>query len=215
LAGSRLAAPRAAFEGVRMNDLPNDLPNNLPTDPPGDAPTTAPADPAADPAAEPGLHARQQRQITTRAELKAGLQLLLGRAQKEVRAAASDLSVFEFSGIEVVSSLRRLLKSSRLARVHLMVDDMRWLDTRAPRLRALQRDYPHALLIRRADFHDRVGEDMYVLGDRRDGLRLQSTLGTLGETWSNDGPALQALLSAFERRWERATHDQATKPLGL
>jgi hypothetical protein len=201
-----------------MTDLPADLPTEPTSDLPLAAPAdsaTGPADAASAPAAEPGQESPLKRLITTRAEMKACLQLLLDRAQKEIRAAASDLSVFELSGIDAVSSLRRLLKSSRLARVHLLVDDMRWLDTRAPRLRALQRDYPHALLMRRADFHDRVGEDMFVLGDRRDGLRLQSTLGTLGEMWSHHGPNLQALLSGFDRRWERATHDQAAKPLGL
>lgn len=179
-----------------------------PTDTPADPPTIAPAE-------ETVPAAPQQRQITTGAELKECLLLLLDRAQQQVCAAASDLSVFELAGIDAVSALRRLLKSSRLACVHLLVDDMRWLDTRAPRLRALQSDYPHALLIRCADFHDGVGEDRFVLGDRRDGLRLQPTLGTLGEMWSNNGPFLQTLRSGFERRWERATHDQAAKPLGL
>jgi len=197
-----------------MTDLPTDLPMDFPAGSAADPVADVPANEAPT-SAEAGPDALVKRQITSRAELKAGVQLLLERAQKQVRAAASDLSVFELGSIDSVSAMRRLLKSSRLARVHLMVDDMRWLDTLAPRLRALQRDYPHALLIRRADFHDRVGEDMFMVGDGRDGLRLQSTLGTLGEMWSNDGPALQALVSAFERRWERATHDQAAKPLGL
>jgi hypothetical protein len=185
-----------------MTSFPTQPPTGLPVDA-----TTAPD--------QPDLEPPQYRHITSRAELRESLQLLLDRATSQVRIAAIDLSVFDLGSADAVSSLRRLLTSSRFARVHLLADDMHWLDTGAPRLRALQRDYPHALLIRCADFHDRIGDDSFAIGDHRDALRLQATRGTLGELWSNNGPFLRELLSGFERRWDRATHDQAAKPLGL
>jgi hypothetical protein len=164
---------------------------------------------------EPGIDPPQRRMITSRAELAEALLHLIGRARRELRFAAADLSVFELSGVQATASLRKLLVTQRTGWIHLLVDDMRWLDSRAPRLRALQRDFPHALLIRQTDPQDAVGEDVVAIGDAADALRLQPTLGTLGELWCNNGPFVQPLLSEFDRRWERASHNQAAQPLGL
>ncbi len=164
---------------------------------------------------EPAIDPPQRRVISSRAELAEALLHLIGRARRQLRFAAADLSVFELSGVQATASMRRLLVAQRTGRVLLLVDDMSWLDSRAPRLRALQRDFPHALLIRKADSQDAVGHDVVAIGDATDALRLQPTLGTLGELWCNNGPFAQPLLSEFDRRWERASHNQAAQPLGL
>jgi hypothetical protein len=164
---------------------------------------------------EPAIDPPQRRMISSRAELADALLHLIGRARRALRFAAADLSVFELSGVQATASLRKLLVTQRTGWIHLLVDDMRWLDSRAPRLRALQRDFPHALLIRQTDPQDAVGEDVVAIGDAADALRLQPTLGTLGELWCNNGPFVQPLLSEFDRRWERASHNQAAQPLGL
>jgi hypothetical protein len=153
--------------------------------------------------------------IGSRAELEAALLLLIGRARRQLRIATADLSVLSLGNLQPVTAMRAMLLAHPGNRVHLLVDDMTWLDTRAPRLRGLQRDFSHALLIRCADAQDPVGHDVVAIGDDLDALRLQPTVGVLGELWCHHGPFAQPLLAEFDRRWEHASHNQPAQPLGL
>jgi hypothetical protein len=153
--------------------------------------------------------------IGSRAELEAALLLLVARARRVLRLAAADLSVLAPGDHRPVAAMRELLLATPSNRIHLLVDDMAWLDTRAPRLRRLQRDFSHALLIRCADAQDPVGHDVVAIGDDLDALRLQPTIGILGELWCHHGPFAQPLLAEFGRRWEHASHNQPSQPLGL
>ena len=157
----------------------------------------------------------QRLMIGSRAELEAALLLLLGRARRQLRLAAADLSVLALGDLQPVAAMRGVLLADRGNRIHLLVDDMSWLDTRAPRLRSLQRDFSHALLIRCADAQDPVGHDVVAIGDDVDALRLQPTIGILGEMWCRHGPFAQPLITTFDRRWEHASHNQPSQPLGL
>jgi hypothetical protein len=157
----------------------------------------------------------QRLLIGSRAELVAALLLLIGRARRQLRFAASDLSVLALADVQPVAALREVLLSHAHSGIHLLVDDMTWLDTRAPRLRSLQRDFAHALLIRCADPQDPVGHDVVAIGDDRDALRLQPTVGILGELWCHHAPFARPLLAEFDRRWEHASHNQPSQPLGL
>jgi hypothetical protein len=157
----------------------------------------------------------QRLLIGSRAELEAALLLIVARARRELRLAAADLSVLGPGGSRPVAAMRELLLAHASNRIHLLVDDMTWLDTRAPRLRDLQRDFSHALLVRCADPQDPVGHDVVAIGDDRDALRLQPTVGILGELWCHHGPFAQPLLTEFRRRWEHASHNQPSQPLGL
>jgi hypothetical protein len=153
--------------------------------------------------------------IGSRAELEAALLLLIGRARRQLRIAAADLSALSLGNLQPVTAMRTALLAHPGNRIHLLVDDMTWLDTRAPRLRGLQRDFPHALLIRCADSQDPVGHDVVAIGDDRDALRLQPTVGVVGELWCHHSPFAQPLLAEFDRRWEHASHNQPAQPLGL
>jgi len=157
----------------------------------------------------------QRVPIGSRAELQAALLLLIGRTRRQLRMAAADLSVLALGDVQPVAAMRGLLLGHPGSRIRLLVDDMSWLDTRAPRLRSLQRDFSHALLIRCADFQDPVGQDVVAIGDDLDALRLQPTVGILGELWCHHGPFAQPLISEFDHRWQRALHDQPAQPLGL
>ncbi len=157
----------------------------------------------------------QRLLIGSRAELEAALLLLIGRARRQLRIAAADLSVLGLGGLLPVTAMRAVLSAHAGNRIRLLVDDMAWLDAQAPRLRSLQRDYSHALLIRCADAQDPVGHDVVAIGDDIDALRLQPTVGVLGELWCHHGPFAQPPLTEFDRRWEHASHNQPAQPLGL
>jgi len=164
---------------------------------------------------EPPSDPPQRLLISSRADLEAALLLLIGRTRRQLRMAAADLSVLALGDLRPVTAMRDVLVVHPSNRIHLLVDDMVWLDTRAPRLRSLQRDFSHALLIRCADAQDPVGHDVVAIGDDLDALLLQPTAAVLGEMWCHHGSFAQPLITEFDRRWEHATHNQPSQPLGL
>lgn len=157
----------------------------------------------------------QRLLFTSRTELDAALLQLIVRARRTLRLAAADLSVLAVDGIKPVAALRQFLLAHADNRVRLLVDDTTWLDSRAPRLRQLQRDFSHAVLFRRTDAQDQVGDDVVALGDELDALLLQPVIGVVGELRCHSTPFVQPVLATFDRRWEHASHNLPAAPLGL
>lgn len=163
----------------------------------------------------PASEQPQRTLIDGRAALAQAVDAVLGRARRLVRAMDCDLAVFELSSTANVERLRALLLGNRGARVRLLVDDVRWLDAQAARLRRLQRDFPHALELRVASEADPVGDASFVLGDTHDALVLRSATYLQGELWLANDPHAQPRIAEFDRRWEQAGHNLPVSPLGL
>jgi hypothetical protein len=157
----------------------------------------------------------QRALITSGPELREGLAVVLGLARRTVRAMHRDLALFDLSTIATVAVLERLLLRQRGAHVRLLVDDPGWLDTRAARLRQLQRQFPHALELRVASPEDPVGDEARVLVDDHAVLDLVPSPVARGDLWLHHQPRAQPLTAAFDRRWEAGGHNLAVYPLGL
>jgi hypothetical protein len=157
----------------------------------------------------------QRTLIDGRADLAQALETILSRATHFVRVMDHDLAPLDVSAAGHVHKLESLLLAHRAARVRLLVDDVRWLDTQASRLRQLQRDFSHALELRVANEADPVGDTSCVLGDSRDALLLKNTVYAQGELWLDHEPHAQPWVSEFDRRWEHAGHNLPVAPLGL
>lgn len=153
--------------------------------------------------------------IGSREELHEAVRVALGSSHRMVRALHRDLSVFDLSSIAATESMRKLLLGDRSARIRMLVDDAAWLETRAARLRLLQRRFPHALELRVASDADPVGEDGCVLVDDHASLELRATRATSGSLWLHHKPHAQPLIAAFDRRWNAGGHNLPASPLGL
>jgi hypothetical protein len=153
--------------------------------------------------------------IGSRAELDTAVLAVLAAARRTVRCAAADLSGFGLAGRAVIDLLRALLLADRTHSVLLLIDDPAWIETRAARLKLLQRDFAHALQIRVTDRKDAVGGDRVILGDDCHALQLRDAPIAHGEAWLNHRGYAQPLLAAFTRRWDHAAHNVAVTPLGL
>ncbi len=153
--------------------------------------------------------------ITSRAETHEGVLIALGVAERTIRCLHRDLALFDLGSVAAQERLQRLLLSHRSARVRLLVDDATWLESQAPRLRALQRRFPHALEMRVAAADDPVGDDAVLLADDHAVLELKPTIVARGDLWLHNKPHAQPLAAAFERRWNAGGHNLAVVPLGL
>lgn len=119
------------------------------------------------------------------------------------------------SRAEIVEAMHRFLATHRDARVRLLMDDTGWFETKAARLKLLQRQFSHALEARLASSDDPVGEDAALLADDAHALLLKPTATGYGELWLNNAPRAQPHVGAFDRRWEAAAHNLPITPLGL
>lgn len=153
--------------------------------------------------------------ITSRAETRDAVLIALRLARRTVRCLQRDLSIFELDAPAVTERLAELLHSHRSARIQMLVDDGAWLETGAPRLRALQRRYAHALEIRVASEDDPVGDDALLLADDHTALELKPTAAARGDLWVHNKPRVQQLAASFQRRWDAGGHNVAVVPLGL
>jgi len=160
-------------------------------------------------------NAPERALITSRADYEDAVRIVLGSATRLLRAMHADLSLFELSRAASVNQLERLLLGHRNARIRLLVDQPEWLESRAARLRLLQRHYSHALELRVASNDDPVGEDACVIADQHSVLNLQPGVGERGDLWMHHEPRVKAIANAFDRRWEVAAHNLAVVPLGL
>lgn len=153
--------------------------------------------------------------ITSRAETTEAVKIVLGKATRLVRAMQTDLSPFEFSSVAMIERIEALMLSHRNARVRLLVDQPDWLETRAARLRLLQRRYSHALEMRVASGDDPVGDEACVIADSHSIIELRPSAQARGDLWLHHEPRVQPIANGFDRRWESAAHNLAVVPLGL
>jgi hypothetical protein len=181
-------------------------PERRSSDPTSDAPPAA---------ARAELAMPQRRWLTSRAEVAAQLDILLALSAGEVCVADHDLALFALSTRSVVERFERLLVGQRSARILLLVDDVTWLERDAPRLRAMQRQFPHALRMRQAAGDDTVGEERVAIFDERHVIDAQPTRHGIADAWQHHPLRAQAARRVFERRWQAAAHDLPVVPLAL
>lgn len=160
----------------------------------------------------------QRALISQRAEVVDALDLLLSNAHSEVLCMQRDLEVLQFSSARLMNTLEKFLLSNRTTpqcRVQLLVDEPRWLETQAHRLRQLHRHFNHVLEFRAAHSSDAVAEDSIVIVDRRHVMDLKVGLAVKGDVWLNHPLRAQPWAQTFERRWQHAGHNLSVSPLGL
>lgn len=164
---------------------------------------------------DPTTEQPQRVLIDERAQLPVAMDILLATARIEVICMQHNLEPLGLGQMNLVERLEKLLTTHRGARVRLLVDDTHWLDTQAPRLRALHRHMTHALQLRQASESDPVGEDCVVVVDHRHVLNLKIGKLVHGDLWLHHPLNAQPWCTVFERRWEHASHDLPGSPLGL
>ena len=164
---------------------------------------------------DPASDTPQRALIDRRAELEGAIDVLLQRAQVEVLCMQRDLEPFGLSYRAPVQCLENLLATRRDARVRMLVDDGRWLESQAARLRALQRRFSHSLELRLASADDAVGDDAVLIVDQRHVLNVRIGKLVQGDVWLQHPLAARTWTAVFERRWEHAGHNLPVAPLGL
>lgn len=157
----------------------------------------------------------ERQLIGSRAELATSIDRLLALRPRQLRIAAADGSHFQLDAGRVVDAIAALLVADRAAGVRILVDDARWIETRAPRLKQVHRQFPHALQLRAAATDDSVGDDLHVLADDAHCINVRAGKLVSGDLWLNNRSRARPLVAVFDRRWATAAHNLPVAPLGL
>ncbi len=120
--------------------------------------------PPADPAAAP---APRREAIDTLAGQVAAIDELIGLATLSIRVFDVDLSTTGWNTAARVARLTAFLRASRKARLAIIVHDIRYLESRAPRLRHLHRHHSEAVTLCQTGDSARYALDPMVLVDAR------------------------------------------------
>lgn len=161
------------------------------------------------------LPAPSREWLETRSQVADAVHTTVSLARLNVACADADGAAFDLGSRSTVELIERLLLDHANSRVRILVDDPEWLERGAPRLRLLQRRFPHALRLRVADIEDAVGDDRALIADHVHFVLLRPHAQHLGERWTQHALRAAQLLEGFDRRWERAAHDLPVQPLGL
>lgn len=157
----------------------------------------------------------QRALIQSRAHLAEAVNAVLGLARISLCCMHHTLEPLGLASARATQTLEAAFKAHPALQVRLLVDDPHWLDTQAPRLRALHRHMTHALHLRCANPSDPVGQACTIIADQQHILNLEIGRLVKGDLWLAHPLNAQPLEAAFDRRWEQAGYNLPAQPLGL
>jgi hypothetical protein len=155
------------------------------------------------------------QEIDTLAAQITAIDTLIGLARHSIRVFDVDLSQTAWNSAARVDALHAFLRSSRDARLQIIVHDTRYLETSCPRLVALLRQQSAAMTIYRTGSEARDAMDPLVIVDDRHFLH-RFHAGQSRATLALDAPAAaKPLVQRFEEIWATGEPGMGAGVLGL
>ncbi len=174
--------------------------------------TSTPAPP--DDAASSPPSARRETLATVSAQTTA-IDTLIGLAKQSIRVFDVDLSETGWNDTPRAEKLAAFLRSSRTARLEIIVHDTGWIERSCPRLINLLRTYSHAITIYRTGEGARHAMDPLVIVDDRHFLHRLDILQPRAVLAFEDPVATQPLVERFEAIWASGEPGITATVLGL
>jgi hypothetical protein len=165
-----------------------------------------------DPAAPP---APRQESLDSIAAQVAAIDLLVGLAQRSIRVFDIDLSETGWGSALRSEGLGRFLRGSRLARLEIIVHDLRHLERSCARLRSLQRSYADSIAIFRTGDAARGAMDPMVIVDARHYLHRFHVERPRAELGIEQPQAARVLGLRFDEIWATRDAELPGTVLGL
>ncbi|MDQ6620864.1 MAG: hypothetical protein M3Z31_14435 [Pseudomonadota bacterium] len=155
------------------------------------------------------------RVVDTFAEQAACIDVLLGLANARVRVFDFDLKHTGWSSAGRADALARFLLGSREARLQVVVQDVRYLETSCPRLTSLLRRFSAAITIYRAGSEARSAFDpLLIVDDRHFMHRFHYTQPRAAVAIDQPGLA-KPLVQRFDEIWATGEPGLTGDVLGL
>ena len=173
--------------------------------------TSTPTTPEGTPSPLPSRH----ETLTTVAAQIEAIDTIIGMAQQSIRVFDVDLSGTGWNDAARAAKLVAFLRSTRNARVDIVVHDTGWIERSCPRLTALLKPYGHLITIRKTGEDAKHAMDPLLIVDEQHyvhRLHIAQPRAVLG-IW--EGDAAKPLVERFEAIWSSAEPGLSATVLGL
>jgi hypothetical protein len=170
--------------------------------------------PTPDPLLSRAMGARHETLDTVAAQI-AAIDELIGLAQHSIRVFDVDLSAMGWNEAGRAEMIVAFLRTSRNARLDIVVHDTGWIERSCPRLTRLLKYYGHLITIRRTGDDAKHAMDPLVLVDdqhylhRLHGAQPRAVLGVA------QPDETRPLVERFEAIWSSAEPGLSATVLGL
>lgn len=136
-------------------------------------------------------------------------------ARRELRVLSPTLDNRVFDNEDLVSAMRRLIRSGNLSHIKILVQDARAIVQRGHRLLSLTRRLPSRIEIRRLAEHPQWNGDTLVIRDRAGVLELPGSEADYAFYRPQDRPQAEAGINRFDELWRLGQVDPEFRALSL
>jgi len=164
--------------------------------------------------ASAGPAPRQETLTTIKAQI-AAIDELIGLATQSIRVFDADLAEMGWNRPARSERLAAFLRSSRKARLEIIVHDTRWIESSCPRLVTILRTFSHAVTIHKTGAQARDASDPLLIVDGRHFLHrfhIEQPRAALGIEQPH---AARPLVNRFEEIWATGEPGITATVLGL
>lgn len=157
----------------------------------------------------------QRTLITLRREYQEAVDLLLPRAERELRVFDPDLSDLALHSPARVELLRSFLKRSRNNRLLIAVHDVDYVTRQAPRLVAMLGTFSASMFIHKTAGDAARVQDCFVLCDELHLVRRAVAAQPRGALYLDDPREARGMRERFDQIWESSFPAVSASQAGL
>lgn len=163
----------------------------------------------------PDAPAPQRRLITTRTEYQEAIDMLLPRAQRELRVFDPDMADLRFHIPERIAMLREFLSRGRNNRLYVALHSTEFIERRAPRLLALLGLFGSSIVIQRTQGDAARVQDCFILCDEMHLVRRPVAAQPRGVILTDDLIEGAKMRERFDNIWESSESGVTANTSGL
>lgn len=145
----------------------------------------------------------------------AALDTVIATACHEIRIVDDRLERMALDDAARAEALTRFLAATPLRRLHVILHDPGYAETRSPRLHTLIRRFPNSIEIRESSAEFRHIADCFLLADELHGAIRFHRDQARGKLLCNAADEIQPWWQRFDQLWRSATPCLAPTRLGL
>lgn len=149
------------------------------------------------------------------AGFRTALDMVIAAAGHEIRMVDDRLERMRLDDAARAESLAQFLAATPMRRLHIVLHDPQYAETRSPRLHALIRRFPNSIEVRESSAEFKHVADCFLLADGIHGAIRFHRNHARGKLLRNAADEIHPLWQRFEELWRSATPCLAPTQIGL
>ncbi|CAG4882974.1 conserved protein of unknown function [Georgfuchsia toluolica] len=146
---------------------------------------------------------------------RTALDTVIAVANREIRIVDDRLERMRLDDAARAESLAQFLAAAPMRRLHIILHDPQYAETRSPRLHALIRRFPNSIEVRESSAEFKHVADCFLLADGIHGAIRFHRNHARGKMLRNAADGIHPWWQRFEELWRSATPCLAPTQIGL